>query len=283
LRLKEELAKLMPPYIDLGFDHHMRDDLTRMRRNCLIGSFQTIEHVARYGRPLYVLYIIPCIPLFIYLGRWYANLQNSSRRKESIIELASSKLINGERLEEDHQKRTEQVFAILSQRFCLDPILTNAEAMKLAERSVAHNMRLLTGFSPDHSMFFTHSPSEPMLVLGAVHKMYTNPETNRLGMMLDVLNQDLCKAGLVDKGLLGELCARILILIARDYASPSIGFMGKDLLQPVLLLKVLEKLFGTTQWASFDQEHFDCAFAKASINFTHWVVTSDMLPAKPSR
>jgi len=189
------------------------------------------------------------------------------------------KLTNGEAFDASEKNH---VFAVVSQRLCLDPVLAGTEAIRLADSSVAHHMRLLTGFSDNHSMFYTHSPSEPILVLGAIDALYAADDPNRLGRVLDTLSIKLCSAGLVDRGLLGELSARLLLLIARDFVAP-VEQRRRNYLKPVRLMDVLSKLFGTTTWAGENQMGFEHAFANAYVNFTHWIVTRDPLPEKPSR
>jgi hypothetical protein len=200
---------------------------------------------------------------------------------EDLVSLASAKLLNDANVNFDAENKNH-VFAVVAQRFCLDPIMASTEAIKLADRSVAHHMRLLTGFSDNHLLFYTHSPSEPLLVLGAANIMYDSSDPKRPAKILATLSKDLCHAGLVDKGHLGELCARILLLTARDYAAP-IHDSHRNLLKPVRLLDVLNKLFGTTTWGGSNQEHFNRAFADAYVNFTHWMTTSDSLPGTPSQ
>jgi hypothetical protein len=52
LRLKEELSKLAAPYIALDFDQHaIAQD--RIHKNVRVAEFETFEHHAKYGRPLY--------------------------------------------------------------------------------------------------------------------------------------------------------------------------------------------------------------------------------------
>lgn len=46
------MSRLLPPYLDLGFDHYsitrsLNPEEWSMRKLC------SIEHLARYGRPLY--------------------------------------------------------------------------------------------------------------------------------------------------------------------------------------------------------------------------------------
>jgi hypothetical protein len=119
-----------------------------------------------------------------------------------------------------------------------------------------------------------------MLALGAARLLYY--EDNILGQVLDTFNHQLCEAGLVEKGLLGEIAGRILLTVARDLAAPSTNG-GRNLLQPVLLMDFLDKLFGNKKWTKPCRDKFNEAFGDTYVNFTHWVVTKDPLPEKPSQ
>jgi hypothetical protein len=143
-------------------------------------------------------------------------------------------------------------------------------------------MRLFTGFSAGYQIFLTHSPSEPMLALGAIDRLYNPTEPKLWANVLDTFSKDLCTPGLIDKGDLGELVARTLFILARDYAAP-LKLPGRDLLKPVRLLDVMNKLFGNSTWGGSNQERFDDVFRSAYVNYTHWVVTRDPLPEKPDR
>lgn len=192
-----------------------------------------------------------------------------------MLELAKLKLTNGRAFDDQN---TDHVFAVLSQRVCLEPVLAASEAIELADRSVAHHMRLLTGVSPNHRMFYTYSPSEPVLALAAMEMLYSQPKG--LAPVLDTLNKKLCESGLVDRGLMGEFCARILLLIACDLATPKRGRYRGSLV-PVPLLEFLDHLFGAKSWCGEDRNYFEQAFCSAYINFTHWIVTRDPLPEVP--
>jgi hypothetical protein len=193
-----------------------------------------------------------------------------------MIDFASSKLLNGEPFKATNR---DHVFAVLSQRLCLDPVIAASEATELSDRSVAHHMRLLTGFSPHSDNFYTHSPSEPILVMGSIDILYSTQEPDRLRRVLNTLSQDLCGAGLVEKGILGELGVRILLLIARDFAAPLHSSRdGRNLLKPVFLLDFLDTLFGKDIFDPSDRPKFENAFGNAYVNFTHWISTQDFLP-----
>ena len=51
LRLIQEMAHLLPPYVALGFDHHAIAN-AREPRTVTMGELQSIKHLAQYGRPL---------------------------------------------------------------------------------------------------------------------------------------------------------------------------------------------------------------------------------------
>jgi hypothetical protein len=194
-----------------------------------------------------------------------------------MLEAARLKLTNADPFS---NRSVDHILAVLSQRLCVDPVLVGSEAMELADRSVAHHMRLLTGVSLDHRAFYTYSPSEPILTLAAAEIIYC--EDKPWARILDNFSNDLCKAGLVEKGLLGELGARTLLLIARDFTAPK-SDRQPDLLQLVSLLKFLDTLFGNKVWCGNERPNFERAFGEAFINFTHWVATKDQLPQNPDQ
>jgi len=196
------------------------------------------------------------------------------KTQNEMIDVASWKLRNGE---DFNPKNKDHVPAILSQRLCLDPAMATSEAIELADRSVAHHMRILAGFSPKGDRFYTHSPSEPVLVMGSINLLHRS-KSGDLPQVLNTLSRDLCGAGLVEKGILGELAARTLLLIARDFAAPR-GLHGPDLLKPVGVLGFLETLFGRN---IFTGSEFDNAFGNAHVNFTHWISTRDRIPEEPN-
>jgi hypothetical protein len=77
---------------------------------------------------------------------------------------------------------------------CLDPVLSGTDAVMLADRSVAHHMRLLLAFSNNGALFYTHSPSEPMLALGASSLLYDTKK--QLPDSLKTLSIDFCGSAL---------------------------------------------------------------------------------------
>jgi hypothetical protein len=276
LRLGNELRKLLAPYIALDFDQNVSKDQSEV--TATIGEFQSLEHLAGYGRPMYAVFILcgGCRLLHI---RWKALLPDE--KTGDLVRTASLKLTDAVGFD---PKNKDHVFAVLSQRVCIEPVLVGSEAIGLADRSVAHHMRFITGISDDRRIFYTYSPSEPILVLGAVNNLYNTRDAKRFGQVLDTLSNHLCSAGLVEKGLTGELAARILLILARDFAAPKDDRGVPNLLKPVPLLTVINGLFGNELWGTAeDRQKYDQAFGTAHVNFTHWVVTKDPLPETPDR
>jgi hypothetical protein len=277
LRLGNELRQLPAPYIALDFDQNVCKG--QLDVTATIGELQSLEHLASYGRPMYVV-------LILYLGcrllhiRWKALLPEEQAGE--MVRTASLKLTNG--MPFDHQNK-DHVLAVLSQRVCIEPVLIGSEAIGLADRSVAHHMRLITGISDDRRTFYTYSPSEPILVLAAVNNLYNTGDDKCFGQVLNTFSKHLCRSGLVEKGLTGELAARILLILARDFAALVERNRGRNLLKPVPLLTVIDNLFGDTFWAGTaeDRSEYDDAFGTAYANFTHWIVTKDPLPEMPDQ
>ena len=109
-----------------------------------------------------------------------------------MIALASWKLRNRDTF---NAKDKDHVFAVLSQRLCLDPVMATSETEELADRSVTDHMGLFTGFSAQSQRFYTHSPSEPILVMGCIDILYNIPDPDCPRQVLRTLSRDLCSTG----------------------------------------------------------------------------------------
>jgi hypothetical protein len=213
--------------------------------------------------------------------RWNAQFHEGS--PDSLVDLAALKLTNTEKFNTENMNH---VLAVLSHRLCIDPLMTSSEATKLADRSIADHMRILTGFSCEGKNFHTSCPSEPLLTLGAVDLLHNEKDSGFLGRVLNTLTDKLCKDGLIEKGLMGELASRTLLLLARDMAAPTKpNGVGRDLLKPVLLMNFLDVLFGNETWCHSKpkRDNFTDTFESTYVNFTHWALTRDGLPETPSK
>lgn len=84
-------------------------------------------------------------------------------------------------------------------------------------------MRILTGISP-HGIVSTSAPSEPILALAASHVLTCNGltgDTNTYKSALSTLVEKLIiQDHLLERGLQGELLARIILVVTRDCALP---------------------------------------------------------------
>ena len=56
-------------------------------------------------------------------------------------------------------------------------------------------------------------------VLGATNLWYNIRDVKRLGRVLNTFSKHLCMFRLVEKGLIGELGAQVLLMLARDFAT----------------------------------------------------------------
>ncbi|KAF8328823.1 uncharacterized protein EI90DRAFT_3063695 [Cantharellus anzutake] len=259
LRLIAELRRFDLPYFALGFDQYAIEQ-AKAPTLVKMGDLETIKHISQYGRPLWRT-------MFPKLG-------------DGLVKLAAYKLTAGKGF---FAMNLHHVLSVLAQRLCLNLVLASAWASELAVQGVSRHMRLLTGFkfSADNAIFCTHSPSEPILAMGAARILYhPRAPKGRLPSVLQTLSKSFCSEGLIERGRRGELAARFLLLIARDYAAPIDNEGHRNLLKPVRLLDVLRMLFGDNDWCD---QSFKTAFSDAFVNFTHWSVTKDFLLKTPSR
>jgi hypothetical protein len=176
-------------------------------------------------------------------------------------------------------KTKEQTLAIMSQRVCLDLVMSQGEARKLADRSVSHHMRILVGYEESGPIFRTISPSEPMLALAAFKLMH-HQETN-VQTVIGTLGEDLCSKGMIEKGMVGELCVRVLLILARDFTVLKQGRNWEEALKPVRVLDVIETLLWDG-WASDNKNALEDAFGDGYVNYTHWMTTDEVLPEEPN-
>lgn len=99
-------------------------------------------------------------------------------------------------------------------------------ATRLALNAVRCHMRVLTGSLP-RGIVSTVAPSEPILALAATHILTRNGLTGDTSMYkraLSTLVEELILQGcVVERGLQGELLARLILVVTRDYALPRNG------------------------------------------------------------
>ena len=191
-----------------------------------------------------------------------------------MIALASWKLQNGDAfraMDKDH------VFAVLSQHLCLSHFGSCRTCRLQCCTSHEASHWLLNKLQKIlHTLAFRIYPHN-----GQYWLLHNTPDPDHLWQVLSTLSCNLCSMGLVEKGILGELSACTLILIAHNFTTPPHSH-SQNLLKPVPLLHFLDPLFGRDIFTCSDRLKFDNAFGMAHVNFMHWIITQDSIPEKPS-
>ena len=168
------------------------------------------------------------------------------------------------------------VFAAFAVRVGLE-IGVGEASERLAMEVVRSHMRILDAVVG--SMLITTSPPEPMLAIAAAMEMNLSEETYKTALNT-LLNKLILKGVVFDRGLLGELSSRLLLLRTRDKATS--GGNGpvkidrirrQPMVEPVELSKFLQTLLGDTLGLPDEQRDIrDKLLEEASsvwINFTH--------------
>ena len=159
-------------------------------------QFATIKHMTMFGRPLWQLY--------------------SDRSYDDLNEFALLKLQGGVPF---NINSLDHIFATLTFRISLDPYLTNAESVKLARNAVNLHLRFITTVDTQSSWIKTATPCEPVIADAAAGLLMREDSAKRTiwTKSLRVLAEQLLSKSLVDKGIKGELYARLMCILARDY------------------------------------------------------------------
>jgi len=147
---------------------------------------------------------------------------------------------------------------------------------RLAMETVRGHMRILDAVDP---MLMTSSPPEPIFAIAAAEAMNSSEEIYKTALRT-LLKNLILESVVLDRGLQGELSTRLLLLRARDKATPGgNGFVKIDpisrlpMVQPVELSKFLQTLLGDTLGIADEQRNVRDKFLKEAssvwINFTH--------------
>jgi len=174
--------------------------------------------------------------------------------------------------------KEDHVFAAFAVRVGLE-IGVGGASERLAMEAVRSHMRILEAVVD--SMVLTTSPPEPMLAIVAAMEMNDSEETYKAAITT-LLHKLVLKGIVLDRGLLGELSSRLLLLRARDKATPGgKGCVNHDpvrrqpKVQPIRLSRFLKTLLGDTLGLPDSDEQDNLReelLQEASlvwINFTH--------------
>ena len=175
----------------------------------------------------------------------------------------------------------DHVFAAFAVRAGLE-IGRGEGSERLAIQAMGSHMRILKSLVG--SLAITVSPSEPMLALAAARALNGSEETYQRA--IQTLLYELILKGLVlDRGLLGDLSTRILLLRARDQASTSVSgdkrwckydeASGVPSVRAVRLSKFLQTMLGENLYLYDEKSDVRNRLLDNTsdiwINFTHFV------------
>jgi hypothetical protein len=189
-------------------------------------------------------------------------------RRGSVLSAAVAKLFAGR----FDPSNTNHVLAAFSHRVLLE--LSHGEASsRLAVDAIRSHMRILISVA-DRRLVLSRVPSEPMLSLAAMHALHTSPQVPDddwpYSIALRTLAQKIfVDAQIIEPGRLGELMARLYLVIARDAVHGSNFLESTDKghrVRPVNLTTFLEVLLGKD---NLDEDLLHSARGK-HINFTHF-------------
>jgi hypothetical protein len=229
----------------------------------------TTAHLVTFGRPLWLAY--------------HKATTNVVRRAVT-FKLLATHVYN--------PKDRNHVLAVLRSRICLDPCIQSKEAVALENEAIQSHLRWIVEFDFQSGYFRTATPSEPILSETAAWILMHGESAEKKGPTLwettvKSLFSKLLSPGLIDRGRVGELVARLLCVLARDSilksspeteTSPSLRYA-----KPFGVLDFLKTLFTksndllTTPAQVGGNQTIKTCFQHASMNFTHWVTTSSFL------
>ncbi|KAF8456733.1 hypothetical protein BDZ91DRAFT_523192 [Kalaharituber pfeilii] len=272
--------------LDIELDKRFGDqELAKEELSKPLGSFATPDHLTLFGRPL-----------------WRIHSQSPLETLCSFVEM---KLLGGTVVFDFNNQN--HVFAVLSFRILLDPCINCEESTKLVTESVNSHLRLVIGMDQEASSFRTISPSEPIvahvaasLLMGGGYTLTScqgRDPTLVWSRSITILSHLLAR-GVVDKGLKGELLARILVILTRDFMfskSPgwdpvtfnwSQSFRALDFLASLIHPSYHSILFDflpmttptrSTKHELTDVKDFKTTFNNARMNMNHFTSTETHL------
>lgn len=212
-------------------------------------DYNSRSHMTMLGRPLWAIY----------------------RRldAEGIRSTALMKLLGGKN--SFNPRDRNHVFAVLAFRVSLNPSMRTPESSALAQVQVMGHLRLIDRIDVDTARTTTCTPSEPLIAEAAASAL----ENNWLET-LETFNNQLLLPGLLSAGLVGELYARMILIMARDSLTPLVeGFRYSEHFSVEKFLRTLiaPELLSTAPTAEQLLSAFECA----SGNFTHFTATHHKL------
>ncbi|KAH9918641.1 uncharacterized protein B0H18DRAFT_937670 [Fomitopsis serialis] len=211
--------KPLPPFVYLGFNQL----IDRMTREKAADSL-VLGNLKYSGRPLWAT-----MPAYVALACAKQKLFASQQF------VASTPL---------------QVLAAFASRACLE-LSGNEAANRMAARAVSHHMRILVSVVKD--TLITAVPAEPILAIAFADALNRSEDT--YGDALETLMHQLEHQTLA-LGDTGELCSRLLLLLARDRATLRVHkrFVSDDMSRMQIFALELHELLGELLGENFGFE-----------------------------
>ncbi|PGH14454.1 hypothetical protein AJ80_05899 [Polytolypa hystricis UAMH7299] len=188
--------RLLPPFVAFPLDISDREKMRNPTAKATelskpMSQFVRFEHLAMFGRPL-----------------WTAYTDHLD-----LYKLAKLKLTGGHS-ESFNPENKHEVFAALSFRLSLDVCVENSGSLPLLRTAVGAYMRVVLSVNQRSGYLETTTPSEPILAQAAMDFLC---EVTNWQMSIKTLTNNLLREGLIEKGLKGELFARLVMILAQDW------------------------------------------------------------------
>ena len=177
--------------MDIHEDRQLRNGEADLRES--LKTLATVDHVIGFGRPLWML----C----------YEQSPKSTR------DYVIMKLLGG--VMDCVATKTDHAFALIANRICLQPSMNDKTSYEVAVKSVDLHLRLLTAVHNHLGTISTTTPSEPIVADAAFHLLGISDNWEKA--LTQVIN-DLFSHGRIEKGEIGELFSRLLVILAQDAA-----------------------------------------------------------------
>ncbi|KAF8538630.1 hypothetical protein BDD12DRAFT_139219 [Trichophaea hybrida] len=186
-----------------------------------MSEFQTPQHVCMFGRPLWKVH-----------GESY----------QKAVRFAQRKLLPGTY----SPASNDQAFALLANRINLDPIV-GPSSVELVRNAVNSHLRVVLYIDEKLGIMQTLTPSEPLVSDAATEVLMARSEAQddfprNWVSCIEGVAKNLLSTRIVDAGSHGELYARLVLILARDFTLSSIPPTRLGICTWTRPIKVLEFL-----------------------------------------
>ncbi|CAE6531284.1 unnamed protein product [Rhizoctonia solani] len=278
---------LIPPFTELPFNIFVKQairNLSVSNKSLSLANACTMQVMSSMGRPMW----------FVHNKLWEAQQAPDPQQTsgpESKVEHITMLAVNKLTAQGIPEHARESELAALSVRIGIN-FESTAASRDMECKQVESHLRIVYAI-PQHREFMrTGSPSEPVLAEAAA--AYLNRIHNGIGIAIvgpRILSKN-CKKGFVARGERGELCGRLLMIIAHDLAlldtpdetlrllkDPKVKFH-----RPVPVLVFLRALFADMHHATILEatpvtddagEKLQDAFKEAYVCFSHFALAGD--------